>query len=667
MGWKPTGSGASPLTTKGDVYGFDTVDARLGVGTDEQVLTADSAQSLGIKWADAAAGGGGGDGPGAIERTGSMHLTADLTAAEDPIVWDASSADVGGVVDLANDAFVAIATGWKAVSVRLAWPGTVPDDMRIGININTVDLGERGWVFARFSPPSTTFRQSVSTVIFWADAGDDITLFTLGTTVQIRGNASVGLATEVTYSELMSEGQLLAGYSPILDNKPTTDTPDDDFDSATLDGKWTAVSGSVGTVGLLDTTNTSKYDLSTRPGTLLLQVGRDGTAREVELRQDYTIPDGESLVAAVSVAMPMDDVGADGGEIEIGISLNQTDTGPEDGTYVRMIVAAGTTSNVGISAFDGTTVKRSYAPAGDGTNNAQTFYLRIVRSGTTYYPFFSRDGQVWSPLGAGYAAGTTLTNVWIYARNTVSYTDAPIPIGAVRWFRQGTGNVDPWSHTGLVRLESVNPLKNLAGYPVTPGGDDILWSGEDAAAMTEVTVSGSQTISEVEGLLSVQFDSQTSGDYGALLKAFTFGFGDSFAVPIRMLARSVASQQWDAGLIFTDGTGASANAVLVHLQQNATNMQVTTRHGTLTALTSIGSNAAFGYGIGFFPHFRMTYTSANTFDFLFSPDGISWSAMGYTSVSKTMTPTHFGVAWSRDGTSGGDEGLAGFGPIRKLA
>jgi hypothetical protein len=51
-------SGTSPLTTKGDIHTFSTVDARLPLGTDGHVLTADSAQSLGIKWA---AGGSGSD------------------------------------------------------------------------------------------------------------------------------------------------------------------------------------------------------------------------------------------------------------------------------------------------------------------------------------------------------------------------------------------------------------------------------------------------------------------------------------------------------------------------------------------------------------------------------------------------------------------------------
>jgi hypothetical protein len=47
----------TPLTTKGDLFGFDTADARIPVGTNGHVLTADSAQGLGVKWAAPAAGG----------------------------------------------------------------------------------------------------------------------------------------------------------------------------------------------------------------------------------------------------------------------------------------------------------------------------------------------------------------------------------------------------------------------------------------------------------------------------------------------------------------------------------------------------------------------------------------------------------------------------------
>lgn len=46
----------SPLTTKGDLYGFSTVDARIPIGSNNQVLTADSTQALGLKWATPASG-----------------------------------------------------------------------------------------------------------------------------------------------------------------------------------------------------------------------------------------------------------------------------------------------------------------------------------------------------------------------------------------------------------------------------------------------------------------------------------------------------------------------------------------------------------------------------------------------------------------------------------
>jgi len=40
----------TPLTTKGDVFTFSTVDARLGVGANGTVLTADSGETTGLKW-----------------------------------------------------------------------------------------------------------------------------------------------------------------------------------------------------------------------------------------------------------------------------------------------------------------------------------------------------------------------------------------------------------------------------------------------------------------------------------------------------------------------------------------------------------------------------------------------------------------------------------------
>ena len=57
--WTAVGGGlTSPLTTKGDIWGYSTTNARIPVGSNGTVLTADSAETLGVKWAAPAGGGG---------------------------------------------------------------------------------------------------------------------------------------------------------------------------------------------------------------------------------------------------------------------------------------------------------------------------------------------------------------------------------------------------------------------------------------------------------------------------------------------------------------------------------------------------------------------------------------------------------------------------------
>jgi len=68
----------SPSTTKGDIIVYDGADnVRLGVGTNGQVLTADSTQVSGVKWSTVAAGGGGGE----FTATASGSIAANVPVA----------------------------------------------------------------------------------------------------------------------------------------------------------------------------------------------------------------------------------------------------------------------------------------------------------------------------------------------------------------------------------------------------------------------------------------------------------------------------------------------------------------------------------------------------------------------------------------------------------
>jgi hypothetical protein len=104
------GGSSSPLTTKGDLWGFDTADARVPVGSNGKVLTADSGAALGVSYKAPVAD------LGLVTGTG----TADYVA-----VWTTST-NIGGYSSLfydhANTA-LGINTGGAPTSGRILQVG----------------------------------------------------------------------------------------------------------------------------------------------------------------------------------------------------------------------------------------------------------------------------------------------------------------------------------------------------------------------------------------------------------------------------------------------------------------------------------------------------------------------------------------------------------------
>jgi len=114
--------GASPLTTKGDVYTHDTADTRLPVGTDGQLLSADSTQTTGLKWVTAA-------GASVPTGTGFRHVTAGV---EDAASKNVDTADInnsqvtyGKIQNVVNNNVMLGNTSGAGNPIQELSPGTV--------------------------------------------------------------------------------------------------------------------------------------------------------------------------------------------------------------------------------------------------------------------------------------------------------------------------------------------------------------------------------------------------------------------------------------------------------------------------------------------------------------------------------------------------------------
>lgn len=135
------------VTTKGDLEGFSTVAARIPVGSNGQVLTADSAEALGLKWATAAAGGAVAtdviwDAKGDLAGGTGSDTAARLAVGTNGQVLSADSAEATGLKWIAAAAGSGVSAGRAERQANFALSGdtTVSWDTEIYDDDNFIDI-----------------------------------------------------------------------------------------------------------------------------------------------------------------------------------------------------------------------------------------------------------------------------------------------------------------------------------------------------------------------------------------------------------------------------------------------------------------------------------------------------------------------------------------------
>jgi hypothetical protein len=126
----------TPLTTKGDLFTFTTVDARLGIGANNTVLTADSAQATGMKWAAPAGGGKVLQVVSATTTSGTSIATTTMTDTTITATITPTSATSQILILISVCARGQCTTGTNHVAARLQRNGTTIADYGGGSSVS---------------------------------------------------------------------------------------------------------------------------------------------------------------------------------------------------------------------------------------------------------------------------------------------------------------------------------------------------------------------------------------------------------------------------------------------------------------------------------------------------------------------------------------------------
>jgi hypothetical protein len=216
MVWSNAISTPSPLTTKGDIWGYTTTDVRIPVGANDHVLTADSAEVLGVKWAQPS--------HTALSDIGTnTHAQIDTHIADTSIHYAQATIDHTAILNRGTnthaqiDTHIADTSNPHGVTIAQVSPLTTKGDVMTFSTVNTrLSVGANDTVL---TADSTT-----PSGIKWASV-DHTTLSNIGTNTHaqidthIASTSNPHSVTIAQVSPLTTKGDIMA-YSTVNTRVP---------------------------------------------------------------------------------------------------------------------------------------------------------------------------------------------------------------------------------------------------------------------------------------------------------------------------------------------------------------------------------------------------------------------------------------------------------------
>jgi hypothetical protein len=444
-----SGGTTSPLTTKGDLYTFSTTEARLPVGTNGQVLMADSTEATGLKWADASSGG---VVPSfLVHKNGVNQSIPNETSTV--VTWSTEAFDTNN--DFASNRFTVTVPG-KYLFTGSVGVETITDTSRVGAT-----LRKNGSVIAEGNRTRTgdhIFATSIFSIVVDAQAGDYFDVIAIQDTGSAQniygqksftyfsgsridggnglwtlnspdisytsGNVGIG-TTDPTQKLTVGSGNILMDntYGIVLKNATGT------FSGASLtktsdDNLQLKNSDATGSVQIMNSNNTGGIDFYTGSGvnkamtinnTGGVEIGQNSVNGYLKVVSDRINASGSGISSPHTQIVTTNGVyNTNGIVITAGTNISSgiTNSGYLQGMYSQ----AFHTSAGNLSTLRGMLIQYGNYTGGTGTvSQATGLYLSSYRSAgtiTTGYGIFMDDVEATNGYGI-YQAGTNDTNAFL--------------------------------------------------------------------------------------------------------------------------------------------------------------------------------------------------------------------------------------------------------------